>query len=323
MSKVLASRDSLSARYVLQFYFRQEPLGSGTGDYFIHRVGQPRFLAALAVASTLAPDEKPILDVACGLGHLDHYLTCRGRRSPVIGIDMNFYHVWIAKHWIAPSAQYACCNVSDGLPFCDEALSAVVVSDAYHYLPMRDRFNAEVKRVAPGRPMLLTRVGNSEVMPNEGSESSLAGYLGEIGGRQIRVFSEESLVRDYLLRRNPLGRQDELTESLERCKWLTFVCNPTAEASAVQPEEEPYPHSVGRIGVNPIYRSLADNGRTRLTFQFPAPWFAYENHQMLEYHPRRAMFESADRTVLEAGGWNDSLERLLKQFVLVGLPERY
>ncbi len=25
---------------------------------------------------------------------------------------MNFNHVWIARHWVAPAAQYVCCNVA-------------------------------------------------------------------------------------------------------------------------------------------------------------------------------------------------------------------
>lgn len=324
VARLLANRDTVPARAVLGYFFDAGPLPSGTGDYFVHRIGQPRFLAALAATATLADDARPVLDLACGVGHLDHYLTRRSRAVPVVGVDMNFFHVWIARHWIAPSAHYVCSNLAEGLPFQDAAFSATVVSDAYHYLPSRGALNAELQRVAPGGMLILTRVGNLAVMPNEGSETSLAGYIAEIGAaRSVHVFAEERLVRDYLARRNPLQQAAESGEVLQQAKWLTFVCNATEQALAYQPGEEPRPHGVGRIARNPIY-ALETNGESAmLRFSFPATWFAYENHQMLEYHPRRAQLRLEDLALLERGGWNDNLERALEQFLLLGLPERY
>jgi SAM-dependent methyltransferase len=196
-------------------------------------------LAALALAANLTRSTKPVLDVACGVGHLDHYLTRRRQQVPLVGVDMNFFQVWIAQHWIAPTAQYVCCNVAEGLPFCSDCFSAVVVSDAYHYLPRRDQFNREIDRVAPNQMIVLTRVGNAAVMPNEGSELSLLEYLKELGGRSVQVFSEESLVQDYLARRNPLSRKAEEPARLEHCKWLSFVCNAPAEASLPPLQDEP------------------------------------------------------------------------------------
>jgi SAM-dependent methyltransferase len=327
MAKLLSDRDSSSARDVLRFYFRKKTLGevgSIWGDYFVYRIGQPRHLAALALASNVTANAKPLLDVACGVGHLEHYFTRRRQHVPVVGVDMNFFQLWIAQHWIAPTAHYVCANVADGLPFCSDSFSTVVVSDAYHLLPRRDQLNREVDRVAPNQMIILTRVGNRGVMPAEGSELSLLEYLKELEGRPVQVSSEESLVRDYLARRNPLGRQAEEHARLEHCKWLSFVCNAPAEDSLTTPlQDEPYPHSVGRISLNPIYAQALVGGTTKLQFRFPGTWYAYENHQMLEYHPRRATLDATDRKVLEAGGWTDSLERLLRQFVLIGLPDRY
>jgi hypothetical protein len=83
------------------------------------------------------------------------------------------------------------------------------------------------------------------------------------------------------------------------------------------------PHSVGKISLNPIYAEAYVEGTIKLQFRWPGTHFAYENHQMKEYHPGRATLDAKDRKVLEAGGWNDSLEQLLRQFVLIGLPDRY
>jgi SAM-dependent methyltransferase len=324
ITEVLESRDSITARDVLRFFFGYDALGGpDVGDYFILRFGQPRWVAAVALLERVASGPKPVLDVACGVGHLEHYLTKRANPVDAIGVDINFYHVWIARHWIAPHADYVCCNVTEGLPFQSGTFSATMVSDAYHYFPQRDRFNSEIDRVGTDGPIVLTRVGNRAMMPNEGSEVSLREYLLELGDRETRAFSEESLVRDYLARRNPLDRQGETPEWLEHCKWFSFVSNVSSARPAPDRTDGKWPHSVGRIGVNPIYGESDSASGTALRFRFPRPWYAYENHQMLEYHPRRAELDSEDRRLLRAGGWSGSLEQLLRQFVLIGLPDRF
>lgn len=282
MVKILANRDAITAREVLQFYFSKEALGADLGDYFIHRFGQPRHLAALALTSNITGDEMPILDVACGAGHLDHYLTCRRHRTQVIGVDINFFQIWIAQHWIAPLARYVCCNVTDGLPFCSDSFSAVVVSDAYHYFPHRDQFINEIDRVAPEKTLIFTRVGNRDVMPNEGLELSLQNYIHELGRKNTQVFSEEELVRDYLDNRNPLcSHTGSEIRQLDHCKWLSFICNAPVVTSDTCVSEKSRHHSFDMVKFNPIYEQETVGEITKLKFRFSGLWYAYENHQML------------------------------------------
>lgn len=324
IATLLRNCDSVTARDVLGFYFNRETLNPEfLRDYFILRFGQPRYVAALALLSNLDEAERPILDVACGCGHLDHYLTCRPHPLRVIGVDFNFYHAWIARHWVAPRAHYVCCNVADGLPFRPDSMSGTVVSDAYHYFSKRAHFNSEVERVAPGRTKILTHVGNRAVCPNEGVELSLREYLAELGDANIRTFSESRLVRDYLARRDPWVSEPEPETALEGSKWLSFVINAPAKPIAVLTGGELWPHAVGRIQLNPIYAKSIIAGQTRLSFTFPRPWYAYQNHQMLEYHARFATISATDIQTLQSGGWNSTLGELLDQFVLIGLPDRF
>ncbi len=323
MAALLRKRDLLTARDVLGFYYTGETLSADMGDYFILRFGQPRHLAALALLSNLDEADRPILDVACGCGHLDHYLTCRPHPFRVIGVDLNYYHVWLARHWVAPRGHYICCNVADGLPFRPNSMSATIVSDAYHYFPKRAHFNREVERIAPGCIKILTRVGNRAVRPNEGAELSFREYLAELGGANIRTFSECRLVRDYLARRDPFGSEPESESALEGSKWLAFVINPPAKPIAVPARGALWPHAVGHVGLNPIYAKSVVAGETRLWFKFPRPWYAYENHQMLEYHARLATISATDIQMLQSGSWNSTLGELLDQFVLIGLPDRF
>jgi|GEM_PF-1443865 len=359
-TEILAKRNRISVREILDFYFHPgSALGPAMGHYFALRFCQPRHLAALSLLAALPPDSKPVLDIACGLGHLEHYLTHRTGPIHAVGTDMNFFHVWIARHWFAPSADYVCANAGDGLPFADGCFSASLCSDAYHYIPNRAGLLREIERCAPGRPVFLTRVGNRDVMPNEGAERSLRDYLKECGGgsgegadlsggsgsregavpgrgshegaakgeRAVSVFSETDLLQAYLQGRNPLDRlagNPEGLEELREAKWLSFAWNLGPALRARPREKSEPPHAVGRIGVNPIYRASRRTATaTLMRFDFPLPWYAYENHAMLSYHPRTAELPTTAREGLQA--WRDDagLAKLVESYVLIGMPERF
>jgi SAM-dependent methyltransferase len=331
---LLARRQGVSARAIFSYFYRPgRALQPAVGHYFMLRFGQPRHLAALALMANLSANDRPMLDIACGAGHLEHYLN--GRQNPVnvIGTDMNFFHVWIARHWLAPESRYVCGNTQDGLPFADDSFSAVLCSDAWHYFHERPTLLREIRRCAPDRPVILTRVGNRGVAPNEGVEETLAGYRAEFGDVALRVYDEEELLQAYLCRQQPLAAPQREDEDLAGSKWLSFIWNlspPGADGPEGKcPEEAPWddenwPHAVGEVGLNPIYAtSVTANGDLRLTFRFPGTWYAYENHAMLTYHPQQVTIPRGP--LMELGRWrtNAHLKALVHSFVLLGLPKRF
>jgi SAM-dependent methyltransferase/uncharacterized protein YbaR (Trm112 family) len=325
LDQVVARRDAIGARGVLDYYYLSGgSLDPAMGHYFIRRFGQPRHLAALALAATLSSDARPMLDIACGIGHLEHYLGSRRDAAPVVGLDMNFYHLWIAQHWMAPQGHCVCANASDGLPFADDSFAATICSDAYHYIGKRDRLLAEIERCAPARPVVLTRVGNAEVMPNEGIECSLAGYRAELGRADLRVFDEAELVRSYLRQLDPFAAPARSDHELVESKWLSLAWNVRKEGRRSIADDPVPPHAVGTLGLNPIYtRQVRPNGEVRLRFVFPMTWYAYENHAMLAYHPREVTLPGP--LPQDLGDWQnqDALRSLVDRFVLLGLPRRF
>jgi SAM-dependent methyltransferase len=322
--EVLGHRRTSGALEVLEYYYlRGGPLDAAMGHYFICRFGMPRHLAALSLAARIPHDTRPVLDIACGIGSLAHYFTNRQDAIPVVGLDMNFYHLWIARHWVAPAGHYVCANAGEPLPFTDAAFSAVLCSDAYHLLPNRVALLHEIERTAPGRPVVVTRVGNREVMPNEGAEQDVEGYATEFGSDSIDAFDEDELVRHYLDHSNPFADRKDRPR-LARSKWLSFAWNIAEPLRTGNSVDAIPPHAVGTIGWNPIYRrSRLPEGDLRLHFEFPAIWYAYENHRMLAYHPRRITVPAA--RVARMADWQSDpeLRGLVDSFVLVGLPERF
>jgi hypothetical protein len=75
--------------------------------------------------------------------------------------------------------------------------------------------------------------------------------------------------------------------------------------------------------LNPIYaRTAAGAGDLQLRFEFPSVWYAYENHQMLSYHPRRVV---VTRSQIErfATRTDPAVAELVRSFVVLGLPQRF
>jgi uncharacterized protein YbaR (Trm112 family) len=325
LRELLVHRDASSATEIFRFFYRpQSPLDIAVGDYFALRFGQPRHLAAVCLLAQLPPGDKPLLDIACGCGHLDHYLTSRLDPMNVVGVDFNFFHVWIARHWIAPAGAFVCTNASEGLPFADDSFSATLCADAYHCIPERTRLNAEIRRCAPGRPGVITCAGNAGVMPNEGRECMPQGYLAEIGASDIRIWSESALLQCYLERRSPLAMAQEEACTLTRSKWLSFLWATPREARATSEEPYGWPHAVGVLGINPVYRRVTTSaGEVELRFEFPSIWYAYENHGMLAYHPRRVQLSRVQLENLRAQRFEPDVRELISQFVLLGLPRRF
>jgi len=322
--RIFAGRERIPVRDVVDFFCGKDtPLGVELGRYLLMRFGQPRHLAALALLSPMEFGEKPVLDLACGAGHIAHYLTGRSQSAAVVGLDINFFQLWIARHWVAPAAHFVCANVADGLPFSDDAFSAVLCSDAYHYIPQRRDLIREIGRCAPGRPVVMTRVGNRAVMPNEGMELDCRGYVSELGGERLQICCEEELVHDYLARRNPLAGSSVTPQVAERTKWFSFVVNGPEEGRGDMVGSE-WPHAVGRLQWNPLYERLrGDPDNLDLQFRFPFIWYAYENGPMLRYHPRKVRLSLSEIDMLQTGASESLKEALVRQFVLLGMPERY
>jgi SAM-dependent methyltransferase/uncharacterized protein YbaR (Trm112 family) len=323
-AEALARRQQIGLQEIIDlFYGPSSPLGTEVGHYFLLRFGQPRHLAALALLAALPPSDKPVLDIACGLGHVEHYLLSRRNSVSAIGTDMNFFHVWIARHWIAPAGHFVCANAEDGLPFVNDAFSAIVCSDAYHYISNRRALQAEIDRCAPGKPVLLTRVGNATVAPNEGRESSFDEYLQEFEAPDVRSFTEQRLMRLYLQAINPFSEQMEEAQTLRESKWFSFAWNVPRPSTPAGWTDGEWPHAVGALGLNPIYKQNTDGNQVQLRFDFRTPWYAYENHEMLSYHPMTATVERSLADTRNAAREDPKVASLIASFVLVGLPDRF
>ena len=83
-------------------------LGLGrVGTYFLHRWSDPSWLAALALTAAHPPAGRPVVDLACGAGHLLRHLALHGHGAApggLTGIDVVFAKLWLARRFVLPPA---------------------------------------------------------------------------------------------------------------------------------------------------------------------------------------------------------------------------
>jgi SAM-dependent methyltransferase/uncharacterized protein YbaR (Trm112 family) len=321
----LMDRDALTAEDWFDVFFRQHsPVGGDMFNYFFYRFTQPRHLAALRLVSALPVQEKPVLDLACGFGHLGHNLAESHARHAVVGVDRNFFQVWMAQYWIAPKNRFLCADANRPLPFADDSFSATVCSDAFHLFLDKNLTVGEMVRCGKDRSVLLTRVGNRLVEPNEGLELSPKEYLALFGSSGWRMFGETELMKRYL-QREPLDfSTPQPRGAMDNEKWISFVHPGFPPRMSASMDPVFWPHSVGRLSINPIYTTarMAD-GTWRLQFKFPSDHYAFENVLMVSFLPQRITLTDQTFCDIRANLRSPAVERLIDKMVVVGMPNHY
>jgi len=321
----VAKRESLAAEDWFDLFFRQHsPVHEEMFSYFFYRFAQPRHLATLTLTGLLPSSEKPVVDLACGFGHLEHNLAETSAHHDVIGVDRNFFQLWAAQYWIAPKSRFICADADQALPFANASFSATLCSDAFHYFRRKELTINEIARCAPGRPILFTRVGNRLVEPPEGLELSPKEYIEACGGEgNWRIFGETELLERYL-RQEPVDvARSRSAEALDGEKWLSLVY-PGVPPVLAPAESSRWPHADGRLGFNPIYEiSRSGEDSWRLKFKFPTRHYAFENAQMSSFCPAKVTISDSTYRDVERNVLSPEVERLVQQMVVVGLPHRY
>jgi hypothetical protein len=247
------NRDRLSARDVIDIYFRQFS-GVEIANHFEFYFGQPRHLAHLATAALLERSEGPILDLACG---------------------------------------------------------AATVRESWRLLN-------------DGGLLIVSRFGNRDVEPNEGYELSLAGYRELFSGFPTVFFSQDQLIDCYLAMSRVDVSLAQESGQIEDQKWLSAVASRTLRNESPINASLGRSHGVGRLQLNPIYSVTGVNadGSMDLQFEAPSDWYDFENARYRDYAAQQVRISSQDLRDIEQQNRTDSIERLIEQFVVVGMPDR-
>jgi len=293
-------------------------------NHFFHRFSQPRHLTSLSLAMLLTEGRGAGLDLACGFGHTLHTLTAASPSRPWIGLDRNFFELFVARRWVAPGADYLCADADGPLPLARGVIGGALCADAFHYF-LRKRLCVEelLRVVSLDGPILLARVGNRLVEPREGYELDPGEYRALFAGIRTRMLGDGQLLERYLARLGPALAADRSASELAGEKWLSLVADRSGAVFEEHGALLAWPHGLGRLRVNPLYVREAGSSDGRWTLRMPSKWFEFENGACRAYMPEGVALDDRVLGDLELGFRSPAIEELVRRCVVLGLPERY
>jgi SAM-dependent methyltransferase len=193
-------------------------LGMGrVADYFTHRWSDPTHLAGLALLQQHWPGGRPVVDVACGIGAQLRELARRGE-TDLLGVDVVWSKLWLARRFVCPSARYVCADVT-ALPGAGTGPDAgpragalpttvgsapgspayVLCHDAFYFI--RDKPAAAAALHALAGPGGTVVVGHAHVSDPHGEPASPEEYAAVLGAGLL--YDDEELTRSLLEGRAP------------------------------------------------------------------------------------------------------------------------
>jgi ubiquinone/menaquinone biosynthesis C-methylase UbiE len=191
---------------LLDLYYRKSGYGwHDAYDYFTLRFGQPRHLVALSFATLIRHPRKPVLDLACGFGHVTRTLARRAGVQPVVGVDETFFGLYVAKHFIAPEAEYVCSVGDTALPFRDGTFSVAFCSDAFHYFANKMTAARELKRLTQDEgTIVMAWMHNVHFrVPHDGLPLPPEGYEALMADIPYRIVADSEVLTRYLRKEGP------------------------------------------------------------------------------------------------------------------------
>ncbi|MEG3166958.1 methyltransferase domain-containing protein [Sphingomonas sp. LB3N6] len=157
LKRLVRERNTLSLRAAMAL-LRMGPVA----DYFAHRWSDPTYLAGLALVEAHWRRPDTAFELACGIGHYLRELTARG--IACVGADVVFSKCWLAKHWVAPEADYVVFDAAARWPVETQRFDLVGCHDALYFLPDQPRVAGLLRTaVAPGGVLAVSHLHNAAV----------------------------------------------------------------------------------------------------------------------------------------------------------------
>lgn len=278
--------------------------------YFAHRWTDPTFLSGLALVEAHRDADRGadrdavgwVFELACGAGH---YLREFARlSSEVAGGDLVYAKLWLARHWIAPTARLLCFDAARPWPLPDAAADLVFCHDALYFLPQKSHVAAEMLRVAgPGGRVLVGHAHNALVDNLSAGEPLTPAQYAALFGAPL-LYDDRELTAALVEARAPRPASAEALADAPAVAMAVGAGEPRAvlDGLAVPP-----PGAVLRR--NPLY---AGSG-----IRWPSE--RYER----EYGPLATYPVHADGPERAVAGVDPQTDALARRRVLVSLPERW
>lgn len=258
--------DTLSLRDAM------EALGiGGVATYFAHRWSDPTFVAGLGLIAAHRPRHaKRSFEVACGVGHYLRELARVG--VDAAGGDVVFAKLWLARHFISPSARLVCFDAATSWPIASDAYDFVHVHDALYFLPHKEHVAREMRRIVNPRGTIAISHAHNATVDNlsAGAPLDRQGYAALFPSA---IFYDDRAFADAVVR-----GAVPISGAIETASAYAFVDGATASDARTCAQDVALPALGTPLVRNPLY--VADGG---MRIAWPSPRYEREYAALATY----------------------------------------
>jgi SAM-dependent methyltransferase len=295
-------------------------------NYFSFRAGQPKYLITLALSQlTRATSWK--LDVGCGAGHITRVLNNSQSPGKAVGLDRNFFLLWLANSRIAPDSKFVCCDVEQGLPLVESVFDFALLSNFFHFVYQKRFMLAELKRVGRASSVVvISSLRNQNVeTPTPNIALSPEGYqnLADEQFETSTMISESALLEQMVLKATNEFPHAERPEALKDEPMINLILTNSAGFSTTDNFRSEKEGAVYRI--NPLYRRRPDmsGDMAALAARWPSEQYLEDNPELRTYLPDEMDLPAGIVSALDKHEYVTEMEPLVREGVLVDLPASY
>ncbi len=273
-----ARRHVVRARGSLTFRAAMDLLAFGpVGTYFAHRWSDPTFLSGLALAEAHWHAPTRIVELACGAGHFLRAFADRAPTSDIIGCDLVFAKLWLARHFVAPSARLICCDAGQPWPLSDSSASLVFCHDAFYFLPDKQHVASEMLRVVGKGRVLVGHAHNAAVDNLSHGAPLLPEQYQKLFGPAL-LYDDAELTASLAEARAPVPAS---AASLRHAPAVALAAGAAAfDRPLASTDGLALPPAGRPLRLNPLYAPAIDGTRH---LRFPSPRYEAEYASLATY----------------------------------------
>ena len=306
-----------------------EVLGNSSYEVYLkHRFSSQSFWALYPFIPVLSKRRKRILDMCCGAGHASFVISEYVNPDELICVDGSFKTLYLAKKYFS-NAEFINIDANYQLPFKDDVFSSVFMMDAFHYVDARALLAKELERVLGHEGMLLLLHLHNALVENvaAGKPLSPSTWKGLFDNLDVMALPEKSIVEDFILRdRLDLSKKYSkeelnLSDAISIIGGVNFSSFDEIWENIFKIEK-----SKDNLIINPIYKMKEDGDKMLLEREFPTEFFRKQYQLTEKYLPERCEIDKKfvkGRSVCVSDSDEDEIEKLMRKFVVINVPEKY
>jgi SAM-dependent methyltransferase len=291
--------------------------------YMKFRFSTPSHRAALPLLWMLDRDgSAPVLDAACGMGHVAFEMSKAVGEQRVVCADLNGAHAFSARRFFVPGAAAVFkADLSQRWPMPDGVFSAVILSDALPYIDDKAAVAREMMRVVRddgfvALPHLFNGLSPSQFAAGAWSPSQ---YTQLFEGYATRIFPESHFATAQLT-----GGELDLTggfpdEVIRASPALVLIAAKSEAVFRVYKGQRfrPSPET-SKTEVCEFYRQTSHGASVSIERHIPKRFLSF-HAELLDSLPQRMELKRSEA----AGGRFLDEEALVARGILVDLPAAY